>query len=78
MISWEHNSHIELRTVHRKNGFQKREIMNLDIMQTQICKFNVQDTVKQRQKGKMAGAYKTRQMEICSKYRYPEEEIQKE
>ena len=27
----------------------------MDIMQTQICKFNVRDTVKQRQKGEKNG-----------------------
>lgn len=49
-------------------------------MQTQICKFNVRDTVKQRQKErKMAGAYKTgKYRNIFKEYGYPEEEIQKE
>ena len=49
-------------------------------MQTQICKFNVRDTVKQRQKGEKNGRSISRQAntEIYSKeYGYPEEEIQK-
>ena len=48
-------------------------------MQTQICKFNARDTVKQRQKGEKNGrAYKTgKYRNIFKEYGYPEEEIQK-